>query len=187
MNTPQNHNSIRKLVLLALFAAIMCVLSPFTLPTGIVPISLATFALYLTSAIIGKWSAASVAVYIALGAVGLPVFSGAAGGIEKLVGPTGGYIIGYLPCAFIAGLIIDKFEDKKWAYPLGMALGTVVLYALGTAWFIYVMGQKGTPYTLGAALMACVVPFLIGDAIKIIASTLIGISVRKALGKQGLK
>lgn len=173
----------RKLVLLSLFAALMCVVSPFSLPVGIVPISLATFVLYLTSAVVGASGTVSIVVYLLLGAVGLPVFSGGLGGLERIVGPTGGYLIGYIPCALIAGLIIDRFENKKLAYPLAMVAGTVVLYTIGTAWFIALMGAKGTPYTVGAALMTCVIKFLPGDAIKIVVASSAGYALRKVLAR----
>ena len=173
----------KKLVLLSLFAALMCVVSPFSLPVGMVPISLATFVLYLTSAVLGASGTASVLVYLLIGAVGLPVFSGGLGGLERLVGPTGGYLVGYLPCALIAGLIIDRYENKKLAYPIAMMAGTAVLYIIGTAWFIFLMGAKGTPYTVGAALMTCVVKFLPGDAVKIAAAGTAGFALRKILAR----
>ena len=173
----------RKLTVLALFAALMCVLSPFSIPTGLVPLSLATFALYLTVAVLGTSGTLSIVVYLLLGIVGLPVFSGGLGGLDRLIGPTGGYLVGYIPCALIAGLIIDRFENKKIAYPIAMVLGTVVLYALGTAWFMILMGAKGSPYTLGAALWACVIKFLPGDAVKIAAASTLGYVLRTALAK----
>lgn len=171
----------RNMVLFAMFAALMCVVSPFSLPVGIVPISLATFILYLTAAVLGARGAVSIAVYLLLGMVGLPVFSGGLGGLERLVGPTGGYLVGYIPNILIAGFIIDRFENKKFVYPLAMTAGTIVMYALGTAWFIILMGAKGTPYTVGAALMTCVVKFLPGDAMKIVVASGVGYALRKVL------
>ena len=116
----------------------------------------------------------AVAVYILVGAVGLPVFSGFTGGVQKLFGATGGYIAGYIPCALIAGLLIDRFENKKWIYPAAMVLGTVALYALGTAWFMFV-----TKNSLAASLAVCVVPFLPGDALKIVAASAIAYPLRR--------
>ena len=166
--------STRKLTQLALFAALMCVVSPFTIPTGLVPLSLATLVLYLAAAVLGTSGTISIAVYLLLGAVGLPVFSGGLGGLDRLIGPTGGYL---------AGFIIDRFENKKFAYPIAMIAGTVVLYALGTAWFMILMGANGSPYTLGAALWACVIKFLPGDAVKIIVASTLGYVLRTALAK----
>ena len=175
--------STRKLTQLALFAALMCVVSPFTIPTGLVPLSLATLVLYLAAAVLGTSGTISIAVYLLLGAVGLPVFSGGLGGLDRLIGPTVGYLVGYIPCALVAGFIIDRFENKKFAYPIAMIAGTVVLYALGTAWFMILMGANGSPYTLGAALWACVIKFLPGDAVKIIVASTLGYVLRTALAK----
>ena len=97
----------------ALFSGILCVLAPVALPVpgSPVPLSLATFAVYLTGMILGtKQGVLSVLVYLFLGTVGLPVFSGFSGGIGILLGPTGGYLLGYIPCVLVTGL----GKDKKW-------------------------------------------------------------------------
>ena len=169
----------KKIAMTAVLAAIICVLAPLSLPAGEIPLSLATFAIYIIAATVDwKYSFSAVIIYILLGAAGLPVFSAFTGGLQKLVGVTGGYIIGYIPCVLIIGLMISKLENKKWIYPLSMVLGTAVLYALGTAWFIF-----QTKSQLGAALAACVVPFLPGDAIKIAAACAVGITLRKRIKK----
>lgn len=168
------------MVFTALFAAIICVLAPFVIPIGPIPLSLATFAIYIAaSALNWKFGTAAVIIYIALGAVGLPVFSGFMGGVPKLVGPTGGFIFGYILLALSEGFIIDKLEKKKWAYPLGMAVGTILLYICGTTWFV--ISQN---VTLAKALALCVLPFLLGDAIKIILASVIAPNLRKLLKKQ---
>jgi biotin transport system substrate-specific component len=126
-----------------------------------------------------KYGTLAVLLYILIGLVGLPVFSGFEGGAQKLVGPTGGFLIGYIPCALIIGLLVDKLEKKIWIYPVVMVLGTAVLYAFGTAWFMISL-----KYTLAAALMACVVPFLIFDAVKIVLASVVSPILRKTLKKQ---
>ncbi len=167
--------SVRSMVFMAIFAALICVAAPFAIPLpGLVPISLGTFAIYLTGALLGgKRGVVSVAVYIMLGAVGLPVFTGFMGGFAKLLGPTGGYIVGYIPLVLITGIFADIPSKKHWTIPVGMVLGTVVLYAFGTAWF---MIMTGTP--LAAALMSCVVPFLISDLIKIVLTTIVAVPLK---------
>jgi biotin transport system substrate-specific component len=171
---------IRNMVFTALFAAVICAVAPFKIPVGAVPITLATFAIYIAASVLNwKYGTLSVLIYILIGLVGLPVFSGFEGGLQKLAGPTGGFLIGYIPCALIIGLIVDRFEIKVWVYPAAMVLGTAVLYAFGTAWFMISLN-----YTLAAALMACVVPFLIGDAVKIVLASVISPMLRKALKKQ---
>ncbi len=163
----RSYPSTRKITYTALLAALLCVLSPFTLPVGPVPISLGSLAVYIASVLIDwKHGTAAVAVYVLLGAFGVPVFTGFSGGFAKIAGPTGGYILGYVPCAVVIGLIVDHAEKHVWAYPLAMLAGTAVLYAFGTAWFMFEAGA-----TLKTALSACVVPFLLGDALKIVFAT----------------
>lgn len=121
-----------------------------------------------------KISVTAVCLYILLGAFGLPVFSGFAGGFQKLIGVTGGYIIGYIPCAVIIALLIGKFENKKFVYPLSMVLGVAVCYAAGTAWYVF-----QTKTAVAAAFATCVIPFIPADCIKIAAASLLGIILRK--------
>ena len=147
------------MVVTALMAAVTCILAPLSVPIGPVPISLTNFAIYLL-----------------LGLVGLPVFSGFTGGLAKLAGPTGGYIIGFIPMAIIAGIVIDKFTNRGIQI-LGMIVGTAICYAFGTAWFCLQAG-----YTVGAALAVCVIPFIPADLCKMVIAMIIGPMVRKRLG-----
>lgn len=169
----------QKIAIIGILAAILCVLSPLSLPAGAIPISLATFAIYIVACTVDfKISLSSVTIYILLGAVGLPVFSFFNGGFQAVAGITGGYIIGYIPCTLIIGLLINKFENKKIIYPLSMILGTVFCYLTGTIWYVI---QTKTDFI--TALSVCVLPFLIGDAIKISAASVIGITLRKRLSR----
>lgn len=164
---------LRSIIATALFAALLCVVSPFGFNLGPIPITLCTFAVYLAAAVLGwKWGAAAVLVYLLLGAAGMPVFSNFGAGFAKIAGPTGGYLAGYLPCAIITGLFADKFK-KLWACAAGMALGTAVLYLLGTAWFCTVSGTE-----LIKALGVCVIPFLPGDAVKIALASVLAVKLR---------
>lgn len=165
--------SLRQMALTALFAAVMCVLAPFTIPLPLVPVTLATFALYLAVTVLGFKSWLSVTLYVLIGLVGMPVFSGFAGGAAKLFGPTGGYIIGYIPCAVIAGFLIDRFRGKVWLYPVAMIAGTVVLYVFGTVWFLYVAGMH-EKYTVMQAIFTCVTPFLAIDFCKMVVAAIVG-------------
>jgi len=107
----------------ALMAAVMCVLGPLSIPIGAVPISLTNFVICMTVWLLGaKLGTLSVAVYLALGAVGLPVFSGYGAGLAKLAGPTGGYLIGFLPMAFIGGLFIEKSKGQPVISGIGLVL-----------------------------------------------------------------
>ena len=147
----------------ALMTAVTCILAPLSIPIGPVPISLTNFAIYLSLYLLDwKKGTVSYILYLLLGLVGLPVFSGFTGGIGKLAGPTGGYIIGFIPMAIIAGIVIDKFS-QRWIQILGMIVGTAICYAFGTAWFCIQAG-----YTVSAALAVCVIPFIPADLIKMV-------------------
>ncbi|MBR2697666.1 MAG: biotin transporter BioY [Clostridia bacterium] len=169
------------LTLTAAMAALICVAGPLTVAIGPVPLSLASFAVYLAGVILGwKRGSLAVAVYLLIGLAGVPVFSGFSGGVQKLFGVTGGYLVGYVFCALITGLFSGEPRADKprpaWVMAGGMALGTAVLYAVGTAWF---MVQTGN--TLSAAMGMCVLPFLVGDALKIVAASAIAVPVRRAI------
>lgn len=166
------------MVFMAIFAALICVAGPVAVPLpGMVPISLGTFAIYLTGALLGgKRGTVSVVVYILLGAVGLPVFTNFMGGFAKLLGPTGGYIVGYIPLVLITGLFAEMQLKKHWLMPVGMVLGTVVMYALAMVWYMILNGSNFV-----TAFLSCVLPFLPGDSVKIVLTTVIAVPLRSRL------
>lgn len=177
-----NKMSTRQLTLIAVMTAVTCILGPLSLPIGIVPISLTNLAIYFAIyALGGKRGTISYIVYLFIGLVGLPVFSGFSGGFNKLLGPTGGYLIGFAFMAFISGIFIDRFSNKIYMCFFGMVLGTIVTYLFGTAWLSY-----ETKMTFNAALYAGVIPFIPGDLIKIVIASLIGPQIRKRLLSAGL-
>ena len=168
---------IQQIAMIAVMTAVTCVLAPLSIPIGPVPISLTNFAIYLSLYLLDwKKGTISYILYLLLGLVGLPVFSGFTGGIGKLAGPTGGYIIGFIPMAIVAGIIIDKFH-QRWIQILAMIIGTAICYAFGTAWFCIQAG-----YTVSAALAVCVIPFIPADLIKMVIAMIIGPEIRKRLG-----
>ena len=148
-----------------------------------VPISLGTLGGYLAAGLLTPSSAAiSQLVYVLIGAVGIPVFSGFSGGFGIIMGPTGGYLVGYLVLAFVGGLFVERFRGSgRWG-ALGLVIGTAALYALGTAWFVVQMEGATVPY----ALTVCVLPFLPGDAAKIAVSSLFGPLLRRRMCAAGL-
>jgi biotin transport system substrate-specific component len=167
------------MVVAGLFAGILCAAAPFSVFIGPVPLSFATLVIYLAAGALDmKSSVLSVVLYILLGAIGLPVFSGFGGGFHKIVGVTGGFIIGYFPCAVAICAVLKAFGKKIWVYALGMLAGTFLLYACGTAWYVI---QTGSP--LAASFALCVAPFLPGDAAKIVAACIIAPRLRKALAR----
>lgn len=167
----------KDMTLIAVMAALICIAGPLTIAVGPIPLSLASFAVYLAGAVLGpKKGTAAVGLYLLLGLAGIPVFSGFSGGLQKLAGVTGGYLIGYLPCAYLTGKGAEKYGEKKWFLPAMMAAGTIVLYLIGTFWFIAQTGNAP-----GSALSLCVLPFLPGDAAKIAAASLLTVPVRRAV------
>jgi biotin transport system substrate-specific component len=175
--------TIKKITFTALMTAVMCILSPLSIPIGPVPITLSVACVFLCVYALGaKLGSLACGIYILLGLVGLPVFSGFAGGPAKLFGPTGGYIVGYIFMALLSGWFIDRFPMKKfYIQVVGMLLGLVVLYAFGTAWFVFQM-----KVTFAEALSMCVIPFIAFDMIKIGLALVLGNTVRKALSMANL-
>lgn len=168
---------------IALMAALQCIISPFAIafPISPVPLSLATLMLYLSVYILGKKHAViSCGIYLLIGLVGIPVFSGFTGGAGKLLGPTGGYLIGYLALVSIGGWCVEKWSNY-FVQGLGLALGTVVCYLFGTLWLTY---QAGMGFTV--ALASGVLPFVIGDIVKIVVGVAVGNAIRKRLVKAGV-
>lgn len=167
----------RALVFCGLFAALTAVLSQISIPIGPVPLNLATLSGYLAGSLLGaQYGAVSQAVYVLLGLTGLPVFAGFKGGVSVLAGPTGGYLIGYIASAWLIGLLSGHFGSSRAKLAVFMAAGTVLCYLLGTAWFIVSM-KSG----VWQALMLCVFPFLVGDAIKIAAAVFLVPQLEKRL------
>ncbi len=174
--------SVYQMAVAALMTGLMCILGPLSIPIGAVPISFTNFAVYITVYLLGtKLGSVSYCVYLLIGMAGLPVFSAYSGGIAKLAGPTGGYLIGFILMSVISGLFIDKCHGKPVFSILGMVLGTFIAYLFGTVWFI-----AEAKCTLWYALTVCVFPFLIGDAVKILIAAKIGPAIRSALNKANL-
>ncbi len=155
---------------------------PLSVPIGAIPISLTNLVICFSAWLLGpKFGTLSVAVYLALGAVGLPVFSGYGAGLAKLAGPTGGYLVGYLLMAFIGGLFIEKSNGSPVVSGIGLVLGDAACYVLGTAWFVFQMQCD-----LGYALAVCVYPFIALDLGKIVVSCIVGALMRKRLIQAGV-
>ena len=156
--------SLTQLIFMALMAAVMCIAGPLAVPIGPVPITLTNLVIYIAVGVLGTAQGTiSYCLYLLLGMVGLPVFSGYAGGLGKLAGPTGGYLIGFIAMALIGGIVMEVSHRKLIPTLIGWFIGTAVDYLFGTLWFMFV-----TKMNLSASLMMCVVPFIPGDLIKIV-------------------
>lgn len=169
--------SIHRLTLCALLCALCAVLSQIQIPLPPVPLSLSLLAVYLGGLLLGaRGGAAAAGAYVALGAAGIPVFAGFSGGLSALLGPTGGFLIGYIPCAYITGALLRHLGGTRKAALLSMIAGTAVCYALGTAHFMLTSGAR-----LSAALAACVLPFIPGDLVKMALAAHLAQRLRAAL------
>ena len=161
-----------QMVLIALMTAVTCVLGPLSIPLPFspVPISLTNFAIFLAIFVLGmKSGTISFIIYLLLGAVGVPVFSSFRGGFQVLAGPTGGYLIGFIFLALIMGFALDHFDRKLVPTIIGMIIGMAVCYAFGTVWL-----AKLLSLSFKEGLMMGVIPYLAGDAAKIIIAAIVG-------------
>lgn len=167
------NQTLLDLMYTAMFTALITVCSQIYVPTP-VPFTLQTLGVFLAGGLLGwKRGTLSVAVYILLGIVGVPVFAEFSGGLSVLLGMTGGYIVGFLFTAFAVGLICEKFGKKLWILIISMTIGLLGCYAFGTVWFMIVYTRQVEPIGIAAALMTCVVPYLLFDAAKIAVSAIL--------------
>lgn len=176
-------NKTAELTTTALMTALICIMGPLALPIGPVPVSLTNLAIYITLYAIGtKRGLVAYVIYLLLGIAGLPIFSGFMGGPQKIVGPTGGYLVGFILMILVAGWFIDKdYKNKVWCIA-GMIIGTALAYLLGTLWLAWSAGMG-----IQAAVMAGVAPFVLEDLVKIVAASVVGAILRERLEKAGLR
>lgn len=181
--TTQSDSAAREVAYVAVFAALIVALTLFpAIEIGIspVPITLQTFAVALAAMVLGaRRGALAVLTYLALIAVGLPVAAGYTGGLGVFTGPTGGFLVGFVPQAIITGLLaswaVRRSGSAVWLFLAGLA-GLPILYLLGTGWLMSVTGLP-----LGKAVAAAVTPFLIGDLLKNALAAIVAAGVARAL------
>lgn len=171
--------STKEMALVGMMAAVLCVVSPFSIPIPVspVPLTLATFVLYLSLYTLGtKKALLSCLIYLLIGFAGLPVFSGFSGGIGKLVGPTGGYMVGYLFLLGVGGFLLNKSGGNVLLQIGSLIAGTLICYAFGTIWLCVQMQLD-----FAGGLAAGVIPYLPGDAVKILAAAALGQAIARAI------
>ena len=183
------------IVICAMIAALMFVGAQISLPIGPVPFTLQTFMLFtMMIAFGGKRTSIGVAVYLLIGAIGAPVFAGFKGGIDSLLGPTGGFLIGFLVASlafilldFLLALLRKKLSTKKAKYiyyAILILICDVVMYVFGLAWFIKVYSAaNGSEGIFMNALKWCLIPFIIPDLVKIVFAIIVGTTLKPILGK----
>ena len=175
-------NRIHDIAYIALFTALLAICAWIAVPVSI-PFTLQTAAVFLAVGLLGwRRGTIAVAVYILLGALGAPVFSGFRGGFGVLLGATGGYIFGFLPAAAVSGAIMDRFGRKMWVMLGAMALGMIICYLFGTAWFVWVYMRSAKEMGFFGALGICVVPYLLPDALKLLLAAWLTTRLRGRIG-----
>lgn len=180
--TNMSQTLLRDRLAVALMAAVMAAISPFAISVGPIPLSFGLLGVYFCASLLGgKRGTMAVGLYLLLGGIGAPVFTGFTGGLQKFVGPTGGYLLGYLLCAALAGWLISRFGDGRPAvWVVALLLGTALLYLFGTVWYLWSSGS-----TWPAAVSACILPFLPGDAAKILVTVAAGYPLKAVLRRRG--
>lgn len=170
MINDNSQKNIKKMVLAALFASLISVGAYIKIPLPFVPMTLQILFIFLAGSILGaRWGALSVLVYLLIGIIGLPVFAGGASGPGVLMGPTGGYLIGFLCGTFITGLLSDKYGSKNILNNvLFMLTGLIVIYLIGTGYLMHI-----TYLSMEKAFAVGVAPFIIVDIIKLIFASII--------------
>jgi len=165
---PRHRSLLLDAVLVVVFSAFVALTAQVSLPLLPVPLTLQTLGVLFTGAVLGsKRGTLALLLYVAEGAIGLPVFAGGFSGIGVLIGPTGGYLVGFIVAAGIVGLLAERGWDRRliWA-ALAMVVGNLVIYAFGVAWLTVIVGDLRT------ALIQGMLIFIIGDLIKIVVAAL---------------
>lgn len=174
----------QKMALTAVMTAITCVLAPLSIPIPIspVPVTLTNLVILLTSCLLGwKLAVSSCILYLLLGIAGLPVFSAYGSGIAKVIGPTGGYLVGFIPLSIAAGLVFAHVKTPLIRIALLSLATGLLLYLPGTAWLAFQANL-----TFDKALMMGVVPYIPGDLVKIILVVIFGPALLQSLKRAGL-
>lgn len=167
----------RSLVYVAFCAALIAVLAQVMIPLPLVPITGQTLAIGLVVTLLGKkYGTQAVCVYVLLGAIGLPVFTAFSGGLGVLVGPTGGYIIGFIPTAWIMGLYFEKFGYTYAHAITANIIGMIMTLTVGAMWLKFFADLTWT-----AAFVSGVAPFLIAGVLKAIIAATIGLTLKRRL------
>lgn len=174
----------KRIALIGLMTAVICALGPisFPLPISPVPVSLGVLGVLLAAYLLGmKWGTVSCLVYLLIGLVGVPVFTGFSGGVGKVLGPTEGYLIGYIFLSLFTGFFVGKWPNKWPLHLAGMILGTAAMYLFGTLWLGYLM-----KYSFLEALWIGAILYIPAELVKITITLSLGGLIRRQLMRAGL-
>jgi biotin transport system substrate-specific component len=171
---------LRWMVLASLMAALTAVGAYIHVPIGPVPIVLSTLFVLLSGLLLGsRWGLASMCLYLLVGAIGIPVFAGGKGGVAHFLGPTGGYLFGYVLASWLTGFIAERSRGILILEILSVLMGSLAIYSLGVPW-LKMVTHMSWPKTF----MVGMVPFLIGDAVKASVTLILARAVRPILNRQ---
>ncbi len=174
---------LRMIVLASLMAALMAVGAYIHIPIGPVPIVLTNLFVLLAGLLLGsRWGLASAGLYLLVGAIGLPVFYGGKGGLAHILGPTGGYLFGFVLSAWLTGFISERFRHSMVGGIIAVIFGSLVIYGLGVPWL-----KTITKMTWTKALTVGMIPFLLGDALKAAVAIVLARAVRPMLNRKVTK
>ncbi len=177
--TKEARLSTHDMAYIALFAVMIAICSWISVPAA-VPVTFQTFAVFLTVSVLGgKRGTMSVLIYLLMGAVGIPVFTGFTGGVGRLFDVTGGYIAGFLLAVLVMWGMEKLFGTRTLTLIFSMVLGLSICYAFGTAWYVFVYSKNAGETAFTTVLSACVIPFIVPDIAKMVFVLL----VRKRLAK----
>lgn len=171
---------MRKIIYISIMAALLCICAWLTVPFA-VPFTMQTFGVFCALLLLGgRRGTAAIGLYIMLGAVGLPVFSGFQGGIGHLLGPTGGYVLGFLLTGIVFWLT-EKVSGKRFHPWLSLVIGLAVCYAAGTLWFSAVYARQGRTADMLSVLTMCVFPYILPDLGKMALAVYISSRIKPRL------
>lgn len=174
---------LKRSIFTALLAAMLCLLAPVAVPIGSIPVSLSVFGVALIAILADRRCALmAMILYVGLGAIGMPVFSGFSGGAHVLVGPTGGYLFGYIPMTLAIGTACNKIEARGIRATLriaaGLLVGLALCYFFGAAWFAVI-----SDISFPEAFWIAIAPFILMDLLELAAAASLGALLRRRIGK----
>lgn len=172
-------STLRSSVLSSMMASLMAIGAYLHIPIGPVPIVLTNLFVLLSGLLLGaRWGLISAALYLFIGTIGMPVFYGGKGGLAHLMGPTGGYLLGFVLSAGIVGFISHRFRSNLIGDLLAVIIGSLIIYGLGVLWL-----KVTTKIAWEKAYLIGVIPFLPGDALKAVGSVVLAQAVRPILSR----
>lgn len=173
----------KDLTIIALFSALIAICAWITIPIPDVPFTLQVFAVFTALCTLGgRRGTIAIALYILLGMVGLPVFSGFRGGIGVLLGTTGGYIAGFLVSGLVYWLIMSLVKKENiFTMTIALLFSLCACYAFGTVWYMMIYLRQSGTIGFGAVLMKCVVPYLIPDLVKMALAITVSSAIKKSV------